>query len=239
MNKFFKRVWEVITNETETVIGGVFGLVAIIAIICEMNISNFDNASIAGGIKDIFSTLIVVVLLAKILKDFLKKSDFRSCFDSSMEQLCVKYKPLISKEIAPQKQETDVAKSKIKHLENFICYEIANNVNVLFGNKKEGTHRFLEIDNSQSTTVLKLLVRTTFLSKVLSETNTVKCVADKIKQSLISSYHAYNITTQPAGKNTNIVIEFDKLLRDEKDAIEAINLIDKAIFLYILEAREK
>ena len=36
----------------ETVFGGLFGIVAIIAIIAEMVIGGFDSASVAGGIKE-------------------------------------------------------------------------------------------------------------------------------------------------------------------------------------------
>ncbi len=233
----FKKIKEMFSNETETAVGGIFGLVAIVAILFEMNISNFDSSSIAGGIKDIFSTLVVVVLLFKILKDFLKKSDFRSCFDNAMEQICVKYKPLISKEITPQKKETNSQINKAKHLKDFICYEISNNVDSLFDGEKSASHRFVEIDNNQGSTVLKLLVRTKFFKKAVSESNTIKDIATRIKNSLESSYPAYNIKTEPAGENTNVVVTFDKLLKSEDDALAIANLIDKAIFLYVLEAK--
>lgn len=56
----------------ETVFGGLFGIVAIIAIIAEMAIGGFDSASVAGGIKDIASTIVIVMVFIVGIKNVLK-----------------------------------------------------------------------------------------------------------------------------------------------------------------------
>lgn len=47
----------------EILIGGAFGIIAIIAIIAEMSIGGFSAEAIAGGIKDIAGTIVAVLVL--------------------------------------------------------------------------------------------------------------------------------------------------------------------------------
>ena len=53
----------------EKILGGVFALISIIGAIVEMVLNDFSAASIAGGVKDVFATLVVVILLSFILID--------------------------------------------------------------------------------------------------------------------------------------------------------------------------
>lgn len=56
--------------EIETLLGGIFGAIAIIAIIVEMALAGFDATAIAGGLKDIagirFAQLQPLAILAEI-----------------------------------------------------------------------------------------------------------------------------------------------------------------------------
>lgn len=62
----------------EKVFGGIFGVVAIIAAISEMFVNGISAASILGMIKDVFGTLIVVVLLITVVKNLLPKKHKQS-----------------------------------------------------------------------------------------------------------------------------------------------------------------
>lgn len=55
----------------EKVFGGIFGVVAIIAAIAEMFVNGISAASILGAIKDVFGTLVVVILLITVVKNLL------------------------------------------------------------------------------------------------------------------------------------------------------------------------
>jgi len=72
----------------ETVFGGLFGIVAIIAIIAEMAIGGFDSASVAGGIKDIASTIVIVMVFIVGIKNVLKNypKNFTERLTSAMNE---------------------------------------------------------------------------------------------------------------------------------------------------------
>ena len=72
----------------ETVFGGLFGIVAIIAIIAEMAIGGFDSTSVAGGIKDIASTIVIVMVFIVGIKNVLKNypKNFTERLTSAMNE---------------------------------------------------------------------------------------------------------------------------------------------------------
>ncbi|MBQ3004506.1 MAG: hypothetical protein IJD88_01110, partial [Clostridia bacterium] len=84
----------------EKVIGGIFGVVAIVAAIVEIFIGGPTTGSVVAGIKDVAGTLIVVVLLVAFIKNNRPKAykDFNSAFDAEMTVLCEKYSPVITKD---------------------------------------------------------------------------------------------------------------------------------------------
>lgn len=80
----------------EKVWGGIFGGIAIIAALAEMFINGIDAASIAGAVKDVFGTLIVIVLFITFIRQIPKKSkDFKGIFKAEMDKNIIKYSPLI------------------------------------------------------------------------------------------------------------------------------------------------
>ena len=62
----------------ETILGGLFGLVAIIAIFAEMAIAGFDSTSIASGIKDIASTMVAVMIFIVAIRRLIPKKEMLS-----------------------------------------------------------------------------------------------------------------------------------------------------------------
>lgn len=62
----------------ETLWGGIFGIIAIIAAVVEMVLSGFDAAAIAGMIKDISGTLVTVMVLVFAIKNLLPKKEKQS-----------------------------------------------------------------------------------------------------------------------------------------------------------------
>ena len=58
----------------EKVWGGIFGGIAIIAALAEMFFNGINAATVAGAIKDIFGTLIVIVLFITFISQMPKKS---------------------------------------------------------------------------------------------------------------------------------------------------------------------
>ncbi|MBQ9608893.1 MAG: hypothetical protein IJV15_05540 [Lachnospiraceae bacterium] len=60
-------------DNKEKIWGGILGTIAIISAICEMVLGGINAASVAGMIKDVSGTLVVVVVLIAFLKSLPKK----------------------------------------------------------------------------------------------------------------------------------------------------------------------
>ena len=73
--------------EIETLLGGSFGAIAIIAIIVEMALAGFDAAANAGGLKDIAGTVVTVMVFIFAAKALFQKEDtsFNAVFEKEMK----------------------------------------------------------------------------------------------------------------------------------------------------------
>lgn len=112
----------------EKILGGIFGVISIVATIVELYANGFSTATVFGAVKDVFGTLVVVVLFVAVMKALKppKAKNFRDLLNASMEKVERNYAPLIRKAIT---KETDT-EAKTKKLENTIRYEIGSNINV-------------------------------------------------------------------------------------------------------------
>ena len=59
----------------EVILGGFFGLVAIVAILAEMAIAGFDTMSIASGIKDMAGTMVAVMIFIIAIQRLIPKKE--------------------------------------------------------------------------------------------------------------------------------------------------------------------
>lgn len=75
----------------ETLWGGLFGLIAIAAAMAEMAFAGFSPDAVAGGIKDIAGTLIVVVVLLVAIRSILPKR-FELSFPERLEKALNEWK---------------------------------------------------------------------------------------------------------------------------------------------------
>ena len=70
----------------EKIIGGIFALIAIIAAAAEMIIGGFSVEAIVGGIKDIFGTLVVVVLFFTVVQEIVPKVKFEDRLSAAINE---------------------------------------------------------------------------------------------------------------------------------------------------------
>lgn len=220
----------------DKILGGVFAVVAIGAAIVELVLGEISATSIAACMKDIFSTLAVVVLFFAVIKDKIPAKNFRAAFDSAMLDVSAKYAPLIRKEVVSNSNEETVASlAKKKKLDAVICYDMASNLNVIFGASCNDYPRFLEIQNNETTTV-KFLIRKKFFDSAEFTETTLINVANKIKTNLSIKFNEYNFSVDD--KKNEINVNTGRLMSSKKDADELANLIDNAIMLYIAESKK-
>ena len=73
---------------TETLFGGIFSIISVIAAIIEMALNNYETVYIAGAIKDISATMLAVMLLFLVFKNFYVKKivDFEGRLKSRLEK---------------------------------------------------------------------------------------------------------------------------------------------------------
>ncbi len=216
MSKFFKD-----DDSLEKVVGGIFGLIAIIAIIYEMYIGGFDKSAITGGIKDIAGTLITIVMLfvaINALKPKKKKQeDFDSVIEEEMEQIISKYNPIISF----WGKETYKGKEMSR-------YNIANRLDAISTNDPGGNNKFFriakdvsEIEFSVSETVFPTR-RETVASRVSS------------KLALAHSEFISDVKTNQTG----FVLIFKEPLTTGDDAKIVAEIIDHTLLLYVAEFKK-
>ena len=85
-------------DRDEKLWGGILGIVSILAAIAEMFIIGIDAASVAGAIKDISGTLVVVILLVAFVRGLPKKpKNLSEILEKSLEDWGSDNAPLIFK----------------------------------------------------------------------------------------------------------------------------------------------
>lgn len=223
----------------EKIWGFVFGVIAIIAAISEMFVSGISAASVLGAVKDVFGTLVVVVVFVVVIRNLPKKpKNFREEFDKKIESVSEKYGSLIRKEelsVETQNSEAKTAAAKKNKLENVICYEMADNINVLFGTPCSNYKRFLEIENKNNT-IVKLLIRKSFFNCPDFTDETLNNIGEKIKAYLIVKFKDYKIEYDR--KKNDIIIDTEKTMESHDDADNLVELVDASIMLYIAESKK-
>ena len=125
----------------EKVVGGILGAIAIAAAVAELIIGGYSPQGLAGAIKDISSTFIVIILLIAFANEHKKAKGLRGSIEHAMSTLERGYSPLIRKATA---SETS-GEAKKNKLEKTIRYEIAADTSVLFNNHSNNYTPFFDI----------------------------------------------------------------------------------------------
>ncbi len=214
--------------DKEKKIAGIVACVALIAIICELAFSGISTVSIAAAIKDIAGIFVDITVLLLAFKVFFKKeeeNDIRFKIETAMEKIEKSYSPLIKEHIAQDTNLRDKAKN-----EEYIRYDIAKNVNSLFGVKCNDYLRFFEI-LSQSPKSITFYIRSKFFGKSFDPEK----IALRIKGFCEKNYEKCETTYELDKDGSNITISFGKVLSTEKDIDTLISIIDDVLLLYIAE----
>ncbi len=216
VKEIFKKI------EFEKWLSAICGLVALVAIFYEMKIANFDSVSIAGGVKDIAGTIIAVVMLMIAIKALRPKKKtvdgFEAAFNKEMEQIVSKYSPLIEKDANVQGR-----------------YNIAEDIAVLYQNIECKYHRLFDFDckNELSFFVSKTL----FMGKskedfTQQQINIINSITNKVTRE-------YDILNEKYKPITNgFKLTFSRELLTTDDAVKVAEVIDKIIFLYVVENKK-
>ena len=216
MRKIFKD-----DDSIEKVVGGIFGLIAIIAIIYEMYIGGFDKSAITGGIKDIAGTLITIVMLfvaINALKPKKKKQeDFDSVMDEEMKQIINKYNPIISF----WGKETYKGKEMSR-------YNIANKLDAISTNDPGGNNKIFRI--AKDVNEIEFSV-----SETVFPTRR-EAVASRISSKLALAHSEF--ISDVKTNQTGFVLTFKEPLATGDNAKSVAEIIDHALLLYVAEFKK-
>lgn len=123
--------------DKEIFFGGVFGILAVVATVCEMIVNGISASTIFSAIKDIAGTIVTIMVFAFAVKHlFIKKAiDFDGVFQSEMEKVITKYSPII-------KEDEKVSKR----------YNIASNLDSIIGKESGAYHTMFELTSKHDIT---------------------------------------------------------------------------------------
>lgn len=86
MKEFFKKL------DRETLFGGIFGVVAVIAIIVEMVLAGISAESVTAAIKDIAGTIVSVMVFIIAIKHILKQFKESKSFEENLKNTLDKWR---------------------------------------------------------------------------------------------------------------------------------------------------
>ena len=234
----------------ETFWGGIFALITAAAIITEVAMANFEPAAIAGGVKDLFGTLITIVMLlvaVRALKPKKQATSFEERMNNALNGWLEKHSNMIVKtSTLPQGHENDFGMSMTTDVNRFYNSEI------LKSDGGKGVGRFFRITQidrkiyeSKDVQVLFFLNSQTYC--VSNESNDklteLMSVASNLSMYIQGVVDGINVGAVHKVDNGTVMIPItfkEPIVTDEREDIDkVINLIDRMYEAMLVSARRK
>lgn len=220
----------------EKIIGGIFGVIAIAAIIVEMSLGGYSSDALAGGIKDIASTLITVVMLIVAIKALKPKKEEPFSFEKEL-------KARLSSFVAENGRMLKV-KDTEEGNQNYYELYMETDFNAYFGEKttlRAGWFMRIPPVNESVYGVegVKMsfhLNQGTFFghNKPENEADAYAVIGDKIKSLIIRETEETTLICQYSKTKKEIEIEFKKPLTTKEDIDMFVGLIRKIYNSYLV-----
>lgn len=236
--------------ELEKVLTAVSGIIAAIAIYYEMKIAGFEEASVAGGIKDLAGIIIDVILLIVALNIFKRKGpedSFENKMKKALEEWTEKHSNMIVKTSKlPKEHENDFGLSMTTNINRFY------NTEKLLSDTGTGVGRFCRITEIKKDLYANNNVSMTFFfnsqtycagsdeTELFGELSSVaKNVAGYIKGAVDGIS-----VSEPAksdAKTVVVTIRFTNSIIDEngEHIDKVINVLDRMYEAMLVSARRK
>ena len=222
----------------EKIIGGIFAVVAIVAAVIEIALGGFSAEAIVGGVKDIFGTLVVVVLFLAIAKDIVPKRKFEDRLVDAIEAWQKENGNMIVRDPA-----TDIEHQG----EEASCYSLNLKTNVadFYENtavtKKKGLFLRMpllkrELFSQEGVKLTFYLNKGTFFSNLPTGEDTAERYNELIRlfTSLVQTKHGEIVDT--AGKGKEITVQFKRPITTNSDIKKLIEVINTMYTAYLVSA---
>lgn len=204
----------------EKIGGGILGAIAIVSAILEMIFNGISAATIAGAIKDISSTLIVVMVLLVALKKLFpkKQKGFTSVFYTEMASITEKYSPIIRQ----------IESDKIE-------FHIADNLSCLYGKESGSYHRFFAFSEKDQSITFKTSKTVFFGRSSEDHDKELEDIALDIAKTIDKEF---NLVNKFSGSKDSFTLYFEEPLESDNSAKILAEIIDKILLLYVARCKK-
>lgn len=206
--------------ETETWLGAIFGIIAIVAIGFEMYLDGFSAMAIAGGVKDIAGTVVAVLLFLFAMSQIKvkNKKGFDVVFEKEMGKLVEKYSPVIQK----YAEMEDGANA------NNVRYDIARKLDCISGKESGASHLFFRCTKGGPTSIVFTVRRAVFGENT-------ELVAARLQRKIEKMFAEY-IQDVKTGTD-EVQISFNRKMGNDQDAVVLAEIVDCVLLICIAEYR--
>ena len=203
--------------ENETLWSGILGIIAVLAAVVELILSGIEALTVVAAVKDIASTLAVVMVLILAIKQTIHKEPktFDEVFSVEMEKVTRKYAPLL------QKQEDG------KHR-----YFIASKLSAINDNTPGAYHKFFDL---VKTTEVEISISKTVFVGAGGSGELFKATKGKIVSSIENKCHSYDIIEKCEISANGMKLIFDKPLVTATDASALADVMDCVLLTFVAE----
>ena len=219
----------------ETILGGVFGVVAIIAAIFEYKLG--DNGAVAGLIKDVFSTAVVVVLLfAAVPPRKPKKMD--KILEEKIEKWGMDNAPLIFKVenfVCAKEQQYTQGFSLLQNPTKYISL-----LDLKQGNPEwhtfadyhsKQTGKFLDLPSYKDMVSKEFNISFVLEQKHFKEKESISTIINDLVDSTNNRFEKSGIEAKRLGNSGKFTVSFSSPIKNKKDIEFFISVIDFVLSL--------
>jgi len=225
--------------DSETKIGAIFGVIALVAILIEVSLQNFNASAIVGGIKDAASVLVSVIVLIvaiRAIKPLLSPKSFEDMFNEELDGWAEKNYPLIVR--------SEVLSKKVNQKEqSFKRFFMLTDHDHIFDYAKDAisekwkTGLFVEMpeirqQNYVQPTIIFYLNKSTFIRRVDREKldSEIVMLANKFAGAILNNYK--DMVASADDKESSVIIKFRKGITTREDMRELVGLLSYVMNLY-------
>lgn len=210
-----KEIWNRLDKDTK--LGGIFGIIAIAAIIAEMALGAFTATAIVGGIKDIASTVVAVLVFIFAIRQFKKNSvkGFDAVFADEMDKIINKYSPVLNRN---EKENGTYAGT--------FRYNIATKLTSISGSESGAYHLFFRVNSRQVSTIAFKITKTVFGER--------KELVSARVQRKIEKLFSESVTDVTVSSD-EVRVTFREELKNDEDAVMLAQLVDCVLLICIVE----
>ncbi len=217
----------------ENVLGGIFAIIAVGAAIAEVIINGVSASTVVAGIKDVFGTLVVVLVFIAFINEKKRTKNVRESIELAMEKVEKSYAPLIREEKASE----NTSVNKQNKLNKIIRYEIAANTGVLFGDENKLYSPFFELSATNAKSV-DFYIRKKFFGDTERKPFEAERIADRISKYIQKNNKELEVGFMPDSYGGKIIVKFSDEIKYKNDVEKLISLVNDAIFAYVAENKK-